>query len=876
MRAQDRATPVARRRVVLGAIAVLSAVAALGALVLAGMQPQEPAKKVIPWVVLTLLFGAAEIVVLHIQIRREAQSVSLSEVPFVLGLVFLGPWEFLAARLLGPFVVFVVYRRQPVDKTAFNVALQAAGATTGLLAFYAIAGAQQFPSAAVLVALLVAVAVATVLEVAALEILVGIYDGALDARRIVREALTSPLLAVLVADFGIVAAYALTLEPWSGAFMLGCALLLLLVYRTFANLQERHLGLQRLYHFSQTVTAATDADAVLRHVLEEVHQIARADLAVIHLVDLEQPEASRRSVLDAGGRLTTDRAGDGTTAVLDHPLVWHHVIDQGVPLLLRRGERDPARRAVLDAYGLRDALVVPLKGDESVLGALVVIDRQGEVRGFDHDDQLLLETAAAHTATALRNGRLLDQLRHEAAHDALTGLPNRAHFQRATEEALQHAESGDARGRHRTAVMIMDLDGFKEVNDTLGHTQGDLVLREVATRLEAASEGAAQVARIGGDEFAILVDRAFDLEYAMAVARRLLATLERPIALEGLDVALSGSLGIAMSPEHGSNVADLLKRADVAMYAAKSDAAGIAVYEARQDTRSPQRLALVGDMRRALDNSQLDVHVQPKARIATGAVQGVEALARWHGSELCAVPPEEFIPIAERSGLISELTRRVLDVGLEAVSLWLAQGHTLSLAVNLSPRSLLDPDLVTDVRSQLQWHGVPPSLLTLEITESSVMADPPRTIGTLHALRDLGLRLSVDDFGTGYSSLSYLKRLPVNEVKIDKSFVQTMDRDADNASIVRSIVDLGANLGLRVVAEGVESIEIWRQLGELGCEVAQGYLLSRPMPIDDLPQWLETYDGGVLLGLAPSAQPTHRIDPVLRTDPAITRHRAVP
>ncbi len=296
----------------------------------------------------------------------------------------------------------------------------------------------------------------------------------------------------------------------------------------------------------------------------------------------------------------------------------------------------------------------------------------------------------------------------------------------------------------------------------------------------------------------------------------------------------------------------LLKRADLAMYAAKGSSAGVRLYEPEMDISSPQRLALVGELRQAIELEQLEVHVQPKARLATGEVTSVEALVRWRHPVHGLVPPDEFVPVAERTGLIGPLTHLVLKTSLQACAQWRAAGRQVGVAVNLSARSLTDLDLVDDVASLLRRYAVPPELLTLEITESSVMTDPARTMGLLLRLHDMGVRLSVDDFGTGYSSLSYLKRLPVDEVKIDKSFVTHMVTDADDLTIVRSIIDLAGNLALEVVAEGVEDGPAWDRLRELGCAYAQGWHLGRPMPVADLLGWLDRYDAERALRALPT------------------------
>jgi EAL domain-containing protein (putative c-di-GMP-specific phosphodiesterase class I) len=310
------------------------------------------------------------------------------------------------------------------------------------------------------------------------------------------------------------------------------------------------------------------------------------------------------------------------------------------------------------------------------------------------------------------------------------------------------------------------------------------------------------------------------------------------VTLDGLEIEVGGSMGLALAPAHATDPAALLKRADMAMYDAKASTGGLRVYEADPDSDNPRPLMLVSELRTALHQGRIEVHVQPQARMATGETVSVEALVRWNHPELGSVPPDEFIPVAERSGLIGLVTTRVLDLSLAAVADWRRQGVDLGVAVNLSTRSLHDADLVDEVSRLLRRHGVPASRLTLEVTEGSVMADPARAIALLHQLRALGVRLSVDDFGTGYSSLSYLKSLPVNEVKIDRSFITHLGEQGADAAIVRAIVDLGGHLGLEVVAEGVEDQPTWDLLTSIGCDLVQGWHLSRAMPVTDLVPWL--------------------------------------
>jgi diguanylate cyclase (GGDEF)-like protein len=443
---------------------------------------------------------------------------------------------------------------------------------------------------------------------------------------------------------------------------------------------------------------------------------------------------------------------------------------------------------------------------------------------------LLLPFLAVH-----RGGRAAIAKEHQALHDALTGLPNRTLFRDRIEQAITAGHRADT----TSAVMLIDLDHFKEINDTLGHHAGDRLLEEVARRLERSLGDRDTVARLGGDEFGVLLPSLRRPGDANVVARQLLAGLREPFSIEGLTLEVDASIGMACHPAHGTGVEMLIQRADIAMYSAKESGGGHAMFEARLDRFSPRRLSLAGGLRQAIQNGEIVLFFQPKAELATNRVTGVEALARWEHPRLGLVGPAEFVPIAEQTGLITPLTSYVLDSALRQVREWKDRGQELSVAVNLSARSFLDAQLAVEIPRLLEKWDVDAKLLELEITESMLMLDPGRAQATLERLSRIGLTLSVDDFGTGYSSLANLKRLPVDVIKIDKSFVMDMAIDSSDAAIVRSTIDLAHNLGLRVVAEGVESHQAWTRLTELGCDLAQGFYVSRPLPASDLGRLLQ-------------------------------------
>jgi len=821
----DRLRPAARATLVTALLVVLSA--ALAPAVAEATGPQEGLQ--LSWWLLAIMFALVELVVLHAQVRHQAQSLSLCELPLVLGLFFAAPDDLVLARVLGPFFVLLLHCRQSPVKLLFNTALLTANAIVAVAVFHAL----QSDFEHVLdtwVAVYAAVLASGTLDAVATTLVIGAFEGRLAWRQLVREPLAEAPRALGVASVALVAAYALTLTPLAAVPLAVSGGLILVAFRAYASLHDRHVALERVYRFTQVVSNDGEVDEVLRSVLVEARELLHADGAFVLVTPAGLAGSGLRLSLSADGGLQQRQVDE-----LDDPGgLWKTMIEQDGPMLLPRRSRDAVKRALLEELGCKDALAVPLRISSEVVGMVVVTDRMGEVKTFEQPDVRLLETVTNHAGVALQNGRLIARLRHDALHDALTGLPNRVYLQQ--EITLAGADLGTSAGM---AVLLMDLDRFKEVNDTLGHHSGDALLREVARRLIAGSSGAV-VARLGGDEFAAVVPCADTPEAGMQAGRRLLRAIEQPVDLDGTTVTVGGSVGVAWTAD-ADDVCDLLRHADLAMYAAKATGEEVTLYEPAMDTASPERLALVGELRAAIELGQLEVHVQPKARLDTGQVTAVEALVRWHHPVRGMVRPDEFIAVAERSGLIRPLTMYVLRRAVAACASWRRQGVEVNVAVNLSARTLLDMELAHDVREILAEHGVPPRLLTLEITEGSVMVDPERTLRLLVALRDMGVRLSVDDFGTGYSSLSYLKRLPVHEVKIDKSFVTDMTRNPEDASIVRSIVDLGTNLSLDVVAEGVEDSATWTFLAAIGCAYVQGYYLSRPLPLQEFLPWMQDY-----------------------------------
>jgi diguanylate cyclase (GGDEF)-like protein len=447
----------------------------------------------------------------------------------------------------------------------------------------------------------------------------------------------------------------------------------------------------------------------------------------------------------------------------------------------------------------------------------------------------------ASASRKLRNhARELDRrardAHHASRHDPLTDLPNRTLLRDSALEAIVRT----GRSSHHAALLLIDLDSFKEINDTLGHHTGDLLLREVGPRLRRVVGPADTVARLGGDEFGILLPEVDDEAAAVGVARAALKALEQPFAMQGLTLDVDASIGIALCPLHCSTFEELMQRADVAMYVAKGRRSGYEVYEPSTDDTDAARLKLAGELRDAVTSRQLVLHYQPKVDVRSGRVIGAEALMRWHHPRHGLIMPDRFIPVAERSGLIRSITMFAVEAAVRECRRWMDSGLDLTVSVNLSTRDLIDVQLPEEIGHLLTQWRVPATRLELEITESVIMADPMRARGVVARLREMGVQVAIDDFGSGYSSLGYLKRLPVNDLKIDKSFVLGMSDDEGDVVIVQSTIDLAHNLGLRVVAEGVETEAVLTRLHGMGCDVAQGYLISEPLPAARFVQWLET------------------------------------
>jgi diguanylate cyclase (GGDEF)-like protein len=811
------------------------------------------------WWSLALIAFGAELMVFNVEFRKQIYSFTFSEIPLVLGLLLASPLHLVIGRLVGEAVFLIVKERQAREKVMLNMASFLAECAVLLSVYGLIGSGSTIEHPRAWVEALVAISAADLVGFVVVAKAVRWHGGPLQLRSILQiGALTAPVNTT----FALVAGILLTEDPWALLLLTGIAGFLVVAYRSYSALTQRFESLSLLYDFTRLVSGAQRPEVVLEAILVQAKDLLRAERAEIWLMDLH---GCLGLMVDDEGRHTRDLPPD-TASLIDD---WFR--QQPGTSISSQTARD-ARLAVLaTALSADECIVSPVTEAGETVGLLAVINRLGG-GGFRPQEAPMFATLANHASVALENGRLIDRLNeqahqreHESLHDALTGLPNRVLFARRLDE--QVARLGiDVES---VAIAVMDLDGFKEINDTLGHHSGDSVLVEAATRIRNIVDPSVLVARLGGDEFALLFPDSTPIHALETCGRAIRKDLMRPMIVDKVRINVGISIGLSVAPEHGVEAPVLLQRADVAMYGAKTGLGdGVNFYRADADTNTTRRLALANDLNGAIDNQELTLVFQPKVRLCDGSVTGFEALVRWTHPQFGRIGPDEFIPLAERTGAIHQITDYVLRTALAQLQVWGDAGRPWGMSVNLSMRNLLDSSLVRRVEELLEGVRVDPRRLTLEITETNVMSDPNRTIAVLEELANTGIRLSVDDFGTGYSSLSYLQRLPVQEVKIDKTFVLPLAADEGAEAIVRSILALARSMKLKVVAEGIENRATWDRLRELGCDEGQGYFMGRGASASELGECLLRLESLGLAGTTPAVEPPSAERPSL-TQPAI-------
>ncbi|WFE46372.1 bifunctional diguanylate cyclase/phosphodiesterase [Verrucosispora sp. WMMD1129] len=771
---------------------------------------------------LLVVMVIAGIPTLSFVVRRQAFVVTLTEIPLVLAFYSLSPLLVVVIATCAA-IITQAYRRYPPPKLWFNVARDAAGVSVaGLVVAVALPFDGVGPGTwAVLFAAITANSLISLVAVVGVITLLQGWQG---SRETASTAVQLFLTLALNVAIGLLILIALASTLWSTLLLGAITIAGVLLYRSYARFLRQHRTLGDMYELTRAMASVGAEGNLADILLGRIRALMQAEYATLWLpAQGRHPEVLLTARLDDRGLL--DVAQTPVT-------VRQRTLESGQTLAAGRllgGE--PELRRELTRQQVKDVIAVPLRSGQVVIGTIEVVNRLSDVGNFAPADVPILETVAAHAAVALENSRLVDRLRHDAYHDALTKLPNRRRILGALAEAVRIRAPGEV-----VALLLFDVDRLRQVNEALGHAAGDKVLVEVADRLRGCVPSAALVGRAGGDEFLVTL-RLESADAAVELAGQLREQIRDEMVFDSLTLDVDTAVGVVVHPDHGDAPATLLQRVDVAATAAKAVPGSVQLYTPALESRSLHRLGLAGDLRNALDNGELEVYYQPKVTLRDRRLIGVECLARWEHPTHGSVTPADFVAVAEHTGQLGRLTEFVLREGLRHSRDWAHGGQSLAVAVNLSARTLTDQHFPEQVRELLEEYGVPAQLLTLEIPEAGVLDGTERPIPTLRRLRDLGVRLSVDDFGTGSSSLAHLRRLPVHEVKVDHSFVQGMATDPGDLAIVNAVVTLSQQFGLTVVAEGVESELTLELLQDIGCEVGQGFLFSRPLPYERLEAW---------------------------------------
>ncbi|MFE9954577.1 putative bifunctional diguanylate cyclase/phosphodiesterase [Micromonospora sp. NPDC005299] len=798
------------------------ALVAVACATVTGLIAEHPVGKWPQAVLFLALMIVAGLPLLSLVVRRQTLGVTLTELPLVLALYFLPPLTVVVIYTLTALITHIRHRFS-APKVWFNVARAAAGTSLAVLVLQAFprmngVGPRTWVSIFAAVSMVLLVSVVSVVAVHTL------LHGWQTGRGALRSAKTPLLTAGINVSVGLIVLILVRSTWWSLLLLAAIGAGLVLVYRSYAQFFRQHRTLTDLYDLTRAVVESGQSGTLADALLGRVRALMQAEYATLWLpAQGRHPETLLTARVDDPGLLDVAHTPQA---------LREKVRDSRRTVAVGRGvTTDDEFRADLGERRVKDAVVVPLRSGPVVIGTLEVANRLGDGNHFAPGDIAVFETVAAHAAVALENSRLVDRLRHDAEHDTLTKLPNRRRITAAVTEAVRIAAPGEV-----VALLLFDVDRLRQVNESLGHAAGDKVLVDVAERLRAHAPSSALVGRAGGDEFLVTL-RLESTEAALELAGQLREQIRGEMVFDALTLDVDTAVGVAVHPEHGSDAVTLLQRVDLAATAAKSVPGSVQLYSPALESRSLRRLGLAGDLRRALDDGELEVYFQPKVTLRDRRLVGVECLARWEHPAHGTVVPDDFVAVAEHTGQLGRLTEFVLRESLRRSRDWSHGEQALAISVNLGARTLTDQHFPTLVRDLLDEYGVPPQRLTLEITEAGVLDGTERPIPTLQRLRDLGVRLSVDDFGTGNSSLAQLRRLPVHEVKVDRSFVQGMATDPGDLAIVNAVVTLSQQFGLAVVAEGVESELTLELLQDIGCEIGQGFLFSRPLPYERLEAW---------------------------------------
>ena len=814
----------------------LAIAAALLYVVVVAPLRRPSAAMIVPIAALVVAFAAGEWWRVFIHFRKEAQSFSLSEIPLVIGVFILAgdPGALVLSRVVGAAIGLGVLRRQAPVKLTFNLASFALEAEVFSILVHPVSGTDA-TSPVVWLSVLLAMSLASLLGFGLSALAISLAEG-----RQSRNQWFQPIVIVLIGGFancslGLIVVALHKSNPPMLLLLLTPLAAIGASYVLYTREHQKHQRLQYLYELSDMLQRASSDGAAIPELLDQLCKVFRSDIAVASLLPVATGTGSWRTIS------TTRGASDNIDTALstEHLERFAPLLDETKRAVIATpSTSDPELRAWLREQGFKDAMATLLQGEGMLLGTLVVANRLNGAGSFDTDDLHLFHAFAAQTSVAVQNSRLGHRLRQQAFHDTLTDLANRALFMDRLEHALTRRERHDK----SLAVLFLDLDDFKEINDSLGHMAGDELLARVADRLKLVLRASDTAARFGGDEFAILVEETADPENTIRVAERVVSVFKPRFVIAGREVTISASIGVAVSASRDVTAEELVGQADVAMYRAKVKGKDTyEIFEPGMQDVVARRLEVRTDLERAIDRHELVVLYQPIVDITTSTPVGVEALVRWKHPRWGMVVPAEFIGIAEETGMIRELGLHVLEEACKQWQAWqveLIDEPAFTVSVNVSPRQLRDPSFVSEVWRILTKAGLPPSHLTLEITESFMVDDPESARARLRELKALGVRISMDDFGTGYSSLASLQDLPLDILKIDKLFVDHIAEDPRRTAFAQAIIRMGKTLGLGLIAEGVETADQAERLQSLGCRFAQGFYFSRPVPADQIQRML--------------------------------------
>jgi diguanylate cyclase (GGDEF)-like protein len=821
-----RRSPVAAITAYGAALAVLSAV-----LYVASVRGAEPlASPHLPWWAIAAIWVVAESCVVHLHFQRSRHSFSLADLPFVFGLAFASGDAFLAGALVGAGAAYAL-RRLPLIKLGFNLAQLALVVCVAFVIVRALAPPGETLEPQTWGALYVATIVTGALTIACIAGAIGIAEGKMSLTTVRQMLAMDGVVTVANSSIAVAAAVLISTDPRAVVVLLVPAAIVFAVYRAYISERQRHEKLEFLYEANRALTRSPEVAEAVEGVLARSLEAFRSEIAEVIL-------------FSANGTLLRTTYGPGDQRVTmveadrDAAEELAALIDSENPVVSLVPPYEPPRlRAHLERRGIRHAMVAMLPGENRMIGTIMLANRFG-IERYSNEDQRLLEVLANNASVALQYDRLeqaviklrqlQEQLHHQAYHDPLTDLPNRSLF-------MERVESELAKAAGTVAVLFIDVDDFKVVNDTLGHAVGDALLVSVAGRLRHCVRPQDVVARLGGDEFAVMLPDVDDpAAEVRAVAGRMLRAFEAPVNAGAELVSVHLSVGITHGGR-GGEADELIRQADLAMYQAKGKGKGrFEFFDPGMAAAMLRRHDLKEELARAIERDEIFIEYQPIVSLATGRVIAAEALARWRHPALGLVPPSEFVPLAEETGLIREIGRYVLTQACRQFRRWPAADmgdRPLGLNVNLSAAQLRDPDLISTVRAVLAESHLAADRLALEITETELLGDAAASAARFRELRALGVRVSLDDFGTGYSSLSYLHSLPLDSLKIAKPFVDGLIGDGGrDASFIGVIVELARKLELDVIAEGIETPEQMTALRDLGVELGQGFLLGHPVP----------------------------------------------